>query len=204
MGGTGLYLSTLERGLFEIPIIPESIRNQVRDWAEKENFHTMVSYYDPLAAGKLHPHDKQRLARALEVYLTTGKSIDIWKANPLKKNIFSLLKVALVPDRDQLYDHIDQRFDVIMAKGALKEVDHLRQRPIRLDSPILRAVGVPELMSFLRGEGLSQEEAVKRAKQSSRNYAKRQYTWIRHQALEYTCFSGWSTATLKTILSTIN
>lgn len=202
VGGTGLYLYTLVHGLSEIPIIPESIRQQARDLAEKENFHSIVGQYDPIAAQKLHPSDKQRLARALEVRLATGRSIYEWQAKALKKNSFALGKFALMPDRGQIYENIDQRFDTIMASGALEEVQQLMQRPMRPDSPILRAVGAQELMAFLRGE-LSQEEAVERAKQSSRNYAKRQYTWIRNQAADYTCFSEWSNATLKAILAAI-
>lgn len=202
VGGTGLYLYTLVHGLSEIPIIPESIRQQARDLAEKESFHSIVAQYDPIAAKKLHPSDKQRLARALEVRLATGRSIYEWQAKSLRKNSFSLAKFALLPDRAWVYNNIDQRFDAIMAKGALEEVERLRQQSIRVDSPILRAVGAQELMAFLRGE-FSQEEAVERAKQSSRNYAKRQYTWIRNQAADYTCFSEWSGVTLKAILAAI-
>lgn len=202
VGGTGLYLYTLVHGLSEIPIIPEAIRQQARDFSEKENFHSIVAQYDPIAAQKLHPSDKQRLARALEVRLATGRSIYEWQAKALKKTNFSLGKFALMPERSQIYDNIDQRFDAIMASGALEEVKQLIQQPMRPDSPILRAVGAQELMAFLRGE-LSQEEAVERAKQSTRNYAKRQCTWIRNQASDYTCFLEWSNTTLKTILATI-
>ncbi|WP_052046159.1 tRNA (adenosine(37)-N6)-dimethylallyltransferase MiaA [Candidatus Paracaedibacter symbiosus] len=200
VGGTGLYLHTLAHGLSEIPAVPEAVRLQAREFAEKDNFFSIVAQYDPIAAQKLHPSDKQRLTRALEVRLATGKSIYEWQAKTLKKANFTLAKFALLPDRAHVYANINQRFDQMMIDGALEEVRQLMQTPVRQDSPILRAVGAPELMASLRGE-LSQTEAIERAKQSSRNYAKRQYTWLRHQATDYTCFTEWSKSSLKTAVA---
>ena len=202
VGGTGLYLYTLLHGLSEIPAIPPDVRQQARLLAEKEDFHSVVAQYDPIAAQKLHPSDRQRLARALEVRLATGKSIYEWQARTLKKAHFSAAKFALLPDREEIYQRIDQRFDKMLAKGVVEEVRQFMEISIRPDSPLLRAVGLPELMAFLKGE-LSQEEAVARAKQSSRNYAKRQYTWIRNQADDYHPLPNWSAQSLKTVLSTV-
>lgn len=200
VGGTGLYLYTLVHGLSQIPEVPAAVRQQAREFAEKENFHSIVAQYDPIAAQKLHPSDTQRLTRALEVRLATGISIYEWQAKTLKKSNFSLAKFALLPDRQHIYETINCRFDQMIAKGAVDEVRQMMQLSLRADSPLLRAVGVPELMAFINGE-FSQEEAIERAKQSSRNYAKRQYTWIRNQAADYTVFSEWSKESLKAVVN---
>ena len=200
VGGTGLYLYTLAHGLSEIPSVPESVRQQARELAKKENFHSVVAQYDPIAAQKLHPSDTQRLTRALEVRLATGASIYEWQAKTLNKSNFSLAKFALLPDRQQIYEAINQRFDQMMINGVVNEVRQMMQLSLRADSPLFRAVGVPELMALINGE-LSQEEVIDRVKQSTRNYAKRQYTWIRGQAMDYTIFSEWSKESLKAIVN---
>ena len=117
-----------------------------------------------------------------------------------KKSNFSLAKFALLPDRQQVYEIINHRFDQMIAQGAVDEVRQMMQLSLRADSPLFRAVGVPELMALINGE-FSQEEAIERAKQSTRNYAKRQYTWIRGQATDYTVFSEWSKESLKAIVN---
>lgn len=200
VGGTGLYLYTLVHGLSEIPPVPDAVRQQARALALKENFHNLVAQYDPIAAQKLHPSDTQRLTRALEVSLATGKSIYEWQAKSSKKANFSMAKFALMPERAQVYEAINQRFDMMMANGAVEEVRQMMKVGLREDSPLLRALGVPELTAFVKGE-LDQVDAVERAKQSSRNYAKRQFTWIRNQATDYTHLSEWSKSSLKTILT---
>lgn len=199
VGGTGLYLYTLVHGLSQIPAVPDAVRQQARALAQKENFHNLVAQYDPIAAQKLHPSDTQRLTRALEVSLATGKSIYEWQAKSTKKENFSMAKFALIPERAQVYEAINQRFDRMMANGALEEVRQLMKVGMREDSPLLRAVGVPELTALVKGD-LTQSDAVEQAKQSSRNYAKRQFTWIRNQATDYTHLSEWSKSSLKTIL----
>jgi tRNA dimethylallyltransferase len=200
VGGTGLYLYTLAHGLSEIPGVPDAVRQQAREFAKKENFHSIVAQYDPIAAQKLHPSDTQRLTRALEVRLATGSSIYEWQAKTLKKSSFSLAKFALLPDRQHIYEIINRRFDHMIAQGAVDEVRQMMQLSLRADSPLFRAVGVPELMALINGE-FSQEEAIERAKQSTRNYAKRQYTWIRGQATDYTVFSEWSKESVKAIVN---
>lgn len=200
VGGTGLYLYTLVHGLSQIPPVPDAVRQQARELAQKDNFHAIVAQYDPIAAQKLHPSDTQRLTRALEVSLATGKSIYDWQAKTLKKTNFSMAKFALMPERSQIYEAINDRFDQMIVNGAVDEVQQLMKIPLREDSPLLRAVGVPELTAFIKGE-LSQSDAIEQAKQSSRNYAKRQITWIRNQATDYTHLSNWSKESLKTILA---
>lgn len=202
VGGTGLYLHTLVHGISQIPNIPDVVRQQCRELSQKENFFEIVKQFDPIAGKKLHPSDTQRLTRALEVRLATGKSLYEWQAKTLKREDFTFIKLALVPDRELVYQNISHRFDLMLQKGALDEVRQLIQLKIRHDSPILKAVGVPELKAYLQRE-IPLEEAAEKAKQISRNYAKRQYTWIRHQASDYTLIEEWSKSSLKHILSLI-
>jgi tRNA dimethylallyltransferase len=181
VGGTGMYLSALMNGLSSIPSIPADIRAAVRA-TPGASLHAKLLKHDPVMAAKLKPGDTQRLLRALEVVMATGISLDHWqKTGPVK--IFPEAQFtcfAMAVDRAALYDRINRRFETMMDVGALDEVQALMALNLPPDTPILRAHGVPELMAHLRGE-MTRADAITQAQQNTRNYAKRQLTWIRNQ-----------------------
>ena len=186
-GGTGLYFIALEQGLAEVPPIAADIREK---WREFEgDIHVELQRRDPLAAVKLKPNDRQRIARALEVIEATGKSLAHWQGQAQQQAFLSGVEVERlmveVP-REELYARADARFDQMIAAGALKEVKPLTN----LDSslPMMRAIGVPELTRHLRKE-IGLEEAVALAKIATRQFIKRQLTWGRGQAKGWTAIS---------------
>ena len=184
VGGTGLYLRALAQGISAIPEIPPIIRQQARELAGQEDFYNLVMAVDPLTAQSLHRNDKQRLIRAYEVMLATGKSIRDWQQHNEKRSTYSLAKIALIPERDELYKRIDARFEAMIAEGALKEVEGFLKQDVPGNSPIQRAVGLPELKSVIVGK-IPREVGITLAQQASRQYAKRQLTWLRQQGKEY-------------------
>ncbi len=184
-GGTGLYIRALMQGLSAMPDIPAATRQAARDaMAEMGNeaFHAMLADVDPDAADRLHVSDTQRLIRAYEVFLATGRSIVDWQTGeapspPLEARFHVF---AVLPDRETLYAACETRAEAMIEAGALEEVTALMPLGLDPDLPAMKALGVPELMRHLKGE-LSREEAVAALKRATRNYAKRQITWIRHQ-----------------------
>ncbi|MEO0637343.1 MAG: tRNA (adenosine(37)-N6)-dimethylallyltransferase MiaA [Pseudomonadota bacterium] len=186
VGGTGLYFSALERGLSELPAIPEEVRSGVRQRFGKvgaEALHAQLKKVDPMAALRIKPHDGQRIQRALEVMEATGRSMfDQPQPEPetLPLHGLSVRRVILEPSRAELHDRISRRFDVMVDAGALAEVEKLLARGLPEDRTVLKAIGVPEFRAHLSGE-LSLEQAVADAKTATRRYAKRQSTWFRNQ-----------------------
>lgn len=185
VGGTGLYFKALTEGLSPIPPIDAAIRRKWRAF-DPEKLHEALAAQDPEAASTLLPSDTQRLCRALEVFESTGQSILFWQSKAGKPLVSSAntLRVFLDPDRDSLYRRINTRFDEMMAKGALDEVETLRQRGLSPECPVMRAHGVPHLIAYLN-QALDLESALERSKADVRHYAKRQKTWFRNQ------MDGW-------------
>ncbi|MFM9889293.1 MAG: tRNA (adenosine(37)-N6)-dimethylallyltransferase MiaA [Rickettsiales bacterium] len=184
VGGTGMYVQALMQGLASIPPIPEAIRAPLRALTAPE-LYARLSARDSAMAASLKPGDTQRLARALEVVEATGQSLAHWqqqKAQPLFPDATYRI-FALTPDRAQLYPRLNARFEAMLAAGAMDEITRLMARQLPPDTPILRAHGVPELMAHARGE-ITLEAATTHAQQLTRNYAKRQLTWIRQQLPE--------------------
>lgn len=183
-GGTGLYLRSVMEGLSPIPDIPDGIRTGARDrLAEMGNdaFHAALAKRDPEMARRLEVGDSQRMARAWEVIEATGRSLAQWQDEPRRGGVAAhWLSIALLPERSRLYQACDGRFKAMMAAGALDEVRAFERLGLGPDLPIAKALGRRELAAHLRGEaGL--DAAVTAAQQSTRNYAKRQLTWFRHQ-----------------------
>ena len=189
VGGTGLYFRALTQGLSDIPPVPEAVRAELRDWAERrpaEDIHARLAALDPEAAATLRPSDPQRNLRALEVFTATGRSLLSFHAERTGAVLQSdeVLSIFLAPDRDLLRARIDARFDGMMAAGALEEVEQLAVRGLDPALPAMRAHGVPGLIRALHGE-ISMGEAIEKGKADTRAYAKRQHTWFRHQAPDF-------------------
>jgi tRNA dimethylallyltransferase len=189
IGGSGLYFKALTRGLSAVPPIPAEIREDVRARLDRdgvEALHAVLAHRDPISAERLKPRDRTRIARALEVVEATGRSLTDWhrEGQPplLPPGAFSALFLA--PDRDALYARIDARFDAMLAAGALEEVAKLATRRLDPLLPAMKAHGVPVLIRHLRGE-MRLEEAAEIGRADTRHYAKRQFTWFRHQLPEF-------------------
>jgi tRNA dimethylallyltransferase len=189
VGGSGLYFKALTRGLSAVPAIPREIRDSVRARLERdgvEALHAELSRHDPVSAERLKPRDRNRIARALEVVEATGRSLTDWHRQGLPPLLpsgeFSAL--FLSPDRDTLYARIDARFDAMLKAGALQEVERVAARKLDPLLPAMKAHGVPALIRHLAGE-LTLEAAAIIGRADTRHYAKRQFTWFRHQLPEF-------------------
>jgi tRNA dimethylallyltransferase len=189
VGGTGLYLRALENGLAPVPEIPEEIRREatgLHGALGGARFHERLAQLDPAAAQRLLPGDKQRLIRAFEVVRATGVPIGDWQQRAgrppaYRPPAYRFGTILLAPPRDRLYAACDVRFARMVESGALVEAAVLAARGIDPDLPAMKAVGLPELLSHLRGEA-QLDKAITAAQRATRRYAKRQMTWFRHQA----------------------
>ncbi len=187
VGGTGLYLRALMSGLAAIPPVPDAVRNKAIAEHERlggPTFHRRLAERDPATAARVRPTDTQRLIRAWEVLEATGRPLSYWQSvGPEAGPGLRFVPIILLPPRSDLYAACDARFAAMMRQGALAEVAALDALGLDPALPAMKALGVPELRRHLRGE-LSLEAAIAAAQQATRNYAKRQITWLRHQMPE--------------------
>jgi tRNA dimethylallyltransferase len=181
VGGTGLYIRTLLEGIAPVPEIEAEIREQVRAAPVDEN-RARLRKLDPEAADRLNPGDTTRIARALEVVLSTGRTLAAWQKRREGGigTLIGLRPLILLPPRAWLYERCNERFARMFEEGAIQEVEALVARKLNPQLPIMRAIGVREIAAFLRGE-FTREQAIEAGQQATRNYAKRQYTWLAHQ-----------------------
>jgi len=180
-GGTGLYLRTLLDGIAPVPPIDPNLRQKVREATVEEN-RRRLQELDPHAAERLKPGDTTRIARALEVILSTGRSLAQWQQERRGGigDAVALRPLILLPPRDWLYARCDERFAGMFESGAIDEVEALLARGLNPNLPVVRAIGVREIAAYLSGD-LSREEAIAAGQQATRRYAKRQYTWFARQ-----------------------
>jgi tRNA dimethylallyltransferase len=181
VGGTGLYIRTLLDGIAPVPEIDPAIRAAVRAMPVAEA-HEALSKEDPEAAARLAPADSTRVARALEVVRSTGKPLKTWqqhKEGGIGGQI-SLTPMILRPPRDWLIDRCDRRFVQMMDGGAIEEVAALLPRNLNPDLPVMRAIGVPEIAAYLKGDS-DRDSCIAKGSLATRQYAKRQYTWFTNQ-----------------------
>ncbi len=185
VGGTGLYFRALEEGLSELPPVPDAVRAAFRAEAEgrpTEALHADLAIRDPAGAQALRPSDRARIMRALEILAATGRPIADFQGRRTPGPLagLPLVKLFLAPERETLRAAIDTRFAAMIADGALDEVAALRERRLDPLLPIMRAHGVPGLIAHLDG-AIDRTEAIRRGQADTRRYAKRQFTWFRHQ-----------------------
>ena len=181
VGGTGLYIRTLLDGIAPVPRIDPAIRAEVRALPIEEA-HAALAQADPERAALLNPADTTRIARALEVIRSTGRTLAQWQEERVGgiADRVALAPAILLPPRDWLYGRCDLRFARMLGDGAVEEVEALLARGLSPSLPVMRAIGVREIAGWLRGEW-SRDEAIALGTQATRQYAKRQYTWFRHQ-----------------------
>ena len=185
VGGTGFYLRTLMRPLFDAPSTDTSIRERLRAIKQKrgpEFLYRLLTKIDPSAAAKLFERDYIRVMRALEYYFQTGERLSKHQPNRAEPPAFAsrIRLIVLEPSRDALYEKINARTEAHFAAGLVDEVKQLRASGVKDDTNALGSHSYRRVCEYLRGER-TLEEAVERSKQDVRNYAKRQLTWFRRE-----------------------
>ncbi len=183
-GGTGLYLNALIHGLADVPPVPpEMVAAAIARYAAigGEAFREEVLDLDPVLGGRLEPGDSQRLQRAWAVARATGRALSDWQAEPTGgRDDLLWRRVLLFPPRPVSAEAVDARFRRMIEQGALEEVRHLAALGLDRSLPAMRAIGVPQLIDYMEGKK-TLEAAVEMAVIATRQYAKRQRTWFRHQ-----------------------
>ena len=185
-GGTGFYIRALLEGIAPIPEIPDAVRAASRELHARLGgpaFRTRLAQRDPVMAARLADGDGQRLVRAFEVIEATDRSLAEWQADDIESvSDFDALTIVLTRERPPLYAACDARFHEMMRRGALAEADAVAALNLDPALPGMKALGLPELLSYLRDE-ISMPTAIELAQRATRRYAKRQTTWFRHQII---------------------
>ncbi|NIA22624.1 MAG: tRNA (adenosine(37)-N6)-dimethylallyltransferase MiaA [Proteobacteria bacterium] len=177
VGGTGMYLNAFVYGMFDNGVIPEDLIRELRELS-CDKMYDKLEIIDPLAASKLHKNDRYRLIRALEVKITTGRSI--YEFQEQKKPRFEMIYFYIIKDRGELYKNIEHRIDRMIGIGLINEVRSLLDMGYDFDSPGMKTVGYKEFDGYFEGIGKI-EDIINSIKKNSRNYAKRQFTWFNKQ-----------------------
>lgn len=184
VGGTGLWMRALVRGIFPAPEIDPAIRTEIREalWAQGSDvLHRELTRVDPVAASRIQPGDPQRIGRALEVFRQTGVPISTWQSDHgFREARYRLIGVALDVPRDVLWKRIAARTRRMYAGGLLDETQRVLRRGVAADSPGLRTIGYRDGVRVIRGT-LSRAEAEERTTIATRRYAKRQRNWFNHE-----------------------
>ncbi len=183
-GGTGLYIRALLHGLFRArPICEETLKKLNLELEEQggEVLHERLIACDPEAAKKIHPNDGFRVVRALEVFQTTGSPISQRQQDhDFKEERYQSLTLGLHMERERLYQRINQRVDIMLDQGLLKEVHSLVEQGYSLDLKSMQSIGYRQMGMFMNGE-VDFPEAVRLLKRDTRRYAKRQFTWFKKE-----------------------
>ena len=209
IGGTGLYLKGLLEGIFALPPVAEEIKEQVKnDLKTKGNtaLHAELAEIDPISAERIHPHDSQRICRALEIFRATAVpwSEHLQRQQEIRKKqaaVYHVLKIGLQREREILYQRINQRTELMMEQGLAGEVKNLLARGYSPELNAMQAIGYKHMVKYIQGDW-SREKAVELLARDTRRYAKRQYTWFRRdhdihwfepeeQQAIFALISGW-------------
>lgn len=185
VGGTGLYLRGLLEGMFEIASVPENIRERLQEIVQQRGLDYLfekLTEYDPESAARLHPNDRQRVMRALEIYHATGVpwSRHLKEQQQQKealKRDFKALKIGLHRDREILYERINRRVDIMVEQGLLDEVEKLLSMGYTPELNSMQSIGYKHMLNYIDATW-NWEEALRLLAQDTRHYAKRQLTWF--------------------------
>lgn len=182
-GGTGLYLKALTHGLFSGPGQDPKIRRNLEEEIKEKGLAALyqrLAAVDPSVTASIHPNDRQRIVRALEVFATTRRPLSAWhKDHSFQEEPFAVAKIGLLRERAELYDRINRRSERMLHEGLLEEVRGLVKQGYGLDLKPLRSVGYRQMGAVIRGE-MDLIRAGDQMKQETRRLAKRQLTWFRH------------------------
>ncbi|MDF1793061.1 MAG: tRNA (adenosine(37)-N6)-dimethylallyltransferase MiaA [Thalassobaculaceae bacterium] len=185
-GGTGLYLNALMRGIADVPPVPsETVAQAIARYAEIGGvaFKTELQEMDPVLGSRLEPGDSQRLQRAWAVARSTGRALSDWQAQPTGgRTDLHFCRVLLFPPRPVSAEAVEVRFRKMIDQGAVDEVRQLAALDLDRSLPAMRAIGVSQLIDYI-DKNISLDTAVEAAVIATRQYAKRQRTWFRHQFL---------------------
>ena len=189
VGGTGLYFHALLTGLSPVPAADPQVRAHWRQEAGRrpsQELHATLAARDPVMAERLSPTDPQRIVRALEVLETTGRSLADWQRQPGRPvpGLADARRLLLLPEPSSHGAAIGQRFEAMLAAGALGEVTALHALGLSNELPIMRALGVAPLLAHVRG-AIDLDAAATAAKLETRQYAKRQMTWFRRNMIAW-------------------
>lgn len=182
-GGTGLYINALTCNMnFSETEKDEKYRNYLEELAVKngnEYIHNMLKDIDPIAFNEIHPNNRKKVIRALEVYKLTGKPFSSYNSGEdFYKSDYDVHYFVLTMDREKLYNRINYRVELMMKQGLLEECKNLKQMGYNSSMQAMQGIGYKELLFYLEGN-ITLDEAIDMIKQGSRNYAKRQLTWFR-------------------------
>ena len=178
VGGSGLYINAICKGLDNIPIVPKDIRNKLTYEYKKNGIlwlQKQIKKIDENYEIKYDINNPQRMLRFIEVYYFTGKSIEYFKMNKTKKRNFDIIKIGLFIDRTKLYKKINSRVDLMIENGLINEVEGLINHK---DKNALQTVGYKEIFKYFDKE-YTLDVAIEKIKQNTRNFAKRQITWFK-------------------------
>ena len=185
VGGTGLYIRILTRGLADSPGGNQDIREDLEARADREGLaalHRRLADVDPVSAARLHPNDRVRVVRALEVFFMTGRPLSAFQdEHRFADELYRCLKIGINMERELLYRRVEERVDKMMAEGLVAEVAGLLAAGYTADLKAMSSIGYKEICAHLAGE-YSLDEAVRLIKRSTRQYAKRQMTWCRRDS----------------------
>jgi tRNA dimethylallyltransferase len=182
VGGTGMYVKTLMDGISPTPSISIDTKKQVKSLS-RDLLHKRLEKLDPVTSKKLKPNDHQRIIRALEVFIETGKSLSDWQSNEQPEIFFSkgqFYTIKIERPRETIYENIDKRFLDMVNDGVVDEVSRVYRQFGNIVYP--KAHGLPEIISYLNGN-ITLDEAILLAQRNTRHYAKRQTTWMNHQVV---------------------
>ncbi len=188
-GGTGLYFDALINGVAAVPQVPESVVAEVEEDVaalDREGRAALIAQRDPEMAARLKEPDRQRVVRALAVRAATGRSLAQWQDEGQAGLLddFTTERIVVCPERERLRARIAERFEAMLEKGAIAEVESLLAMNLDPSLPAMKAIGVREIAAWQAGE-LSRDEAVDRAVTATRQYAKRQRTWFRNRMSDW-------------------
>jgi len=204
VGGTMLYFKALEQGLSPLPSADPDVRARLEAEAERngwEALHDRLAEVDPEAAARIHINDPQRIQRALEVFEITGEPLSVWFDRELDNDLpCRIVKVVVAPeDRKVLHHRIETRFHQMLKQGFVSEVESLYKRgDLHKVLPSMRAVGYRQVWQFLAGED-TYDAMVDKGIAATRQFAKRQYTWLRGED-QKTCFESTDSKILSKVL----
>ncbi|WP_029894742.1 tRNA (adenosine(37)-N6)-dimethylallyltransferase MiaA [Desulfohalovibrio reitneri] len=182
-GGTGLYLDALVYGLDPVPDTPDLVRHQIQagyDALGPETMYSFLEQIDPDYAAKIHPNDRHRVTRALEVYESTGRVFSSFHTRDESQPRFDVLKIGLEADLDALTPKLEERIESMVRDGALDEVDRAFKECPDVNAPGFTGIGVHECLEYLRGR-MDLDQAKAMWLKRTRAYAKRQMTWFRKE-----------------------
>jgi tRNA dimethylallyltransferase len=184
VGGTGLYVRTLLKGLCDAPpsdpIVRAALRQEAKDQGHDRLYARLVAV-DPVAAARLHPRDESKVIRALEVYQLSGRRMsEFQQEHGFAERPFSALIIGLNRDRDVLYRRIEERIDWQLAHGLIEETTQLLAQGYQRDSAAMKGLGYRQVAEHLAGE-YDVAEMVRRFKRDTRHFSKRQMTWFRKE-----------------------